>query len=150
MYFQFHHRMLQSCIHKGQDEHNWLFFINSITKSDCPVFFWCKCTAVKPTVSTSSIRCCYSDCCKGTSGFTQHCFCNISPNFNTVKKANNILGLLGKFFRFLWTSNMISGTHRGPQTSLWEPLTNCLGRNKPKRKNKKLWDMVTFLQKVYN
>ena len=33
-------------------------------------------------------------CDDAASGFTCQCFCTISANINTVKKANNILSLL--------------------------------------------------------
>lgn len=49
-------------------------------------FFYCKCMAVKKSVTTTAVWCLCFDMCWSASGLTQRCFCTISENVNTVKK----------------------------------------------------------------
>ena len=92
--------------------------------SETNLFFFflnCQCIEVKNIV-TLWFDATALFCAKGPSGFTHHCSCTVSANVNTVKKANDFLVLLWKQIWPWRASEEHSGTPRGLQTTLWEPL----------------------------
>ena len=57
----------------------------------------------------------YLDLCWGASNFTHHCFCIISANVNTVKKAKNVFFMVWKLF---WPERVL-GMPRILWLTLW-------------------------------